>query len=257
MEDYQDDCNEIISSAACCGVRQIVTIGIDLASSRRAVELAASYPDVYASVGIHPHNAGEADRDVYEQLRELSASPKVVAYGEIGLDYAKKYAPMDIQQRAFAEQLELAKELNLPIIIHDREAHEDTLEMIRQKGPFPAGGVMHCFSGDTALASQLLDAGLYISIPGIVTFKNAAEMQQVVRETPLDRMLLETDGPFLAPVPYRGKRNLPEYLLYTAAAVAELKGIPLEEVARQTTANTRALCSLPDDGINGTNGIRQ
>jgi TatD DNase family protein len=257
MEDYQEDLDEVISSAARCGVRQIVTIGIDLASSRRAVELTASYPGVYASVGIHPHSADEADHTVYEQLRELSASPKVVAYGEIGLDYAKKYAPVAVQQRAFAKQLELAKELDLPIIIHDREAHEDTLDLIRQKGPFPAGGVMHCFSGDTTLASQVLDAGLYISIPGIVTFKNAADMQQVVRQIPLDRMLLETDGPFLAPVPYRGKRNLPEYLLYTAAAVAELKGIPPEEVARQTTANTRALFALPDDGINRINETRQ
>ena len=187
----------------------------------------------------------------------------LIGIRELGLERIKKSCRPSLVAEVAADvveeklELELAKELNLPIIIHDREAHEDTLEMIRQKGPFPAGGVMHCFSGDTALASQLLDAGLYISIPGIVTFKNAAEMQQVVRETPLDRMLLETDGPFLAPVPYRGKRNLPEYLLYTAAAVAELKGIPLEEVARQTTANTRALFSLPDNGINGTNGIRQ
>ena len=148
----------------------------------------------------------------------------------------------------FSRQLELAKELELPIIIHDREAHEDTVHIIREQGPFPASGVMHCFSGDMAFARQVLDLGLYISIPGIVTFKNALELQKVACEIPLDRMLLETDGPFLTPAPFRGKRNRPEYLLYTAAMVAELRGISINEVARQTSQNTRQLFSLPNHG---------
>ncbi|RWX42782.1 TatD DNase family protein, partial [Candidatus Electrothrix marina] len=232
METSQDDIDDIIRSAEQCRVHTIITIGIDLASSQRAVELAHTYPGVYASVGIHPHSAEEGDDAVYRQLRELAASAKVVAYGEIGLDYAKQYAPVECQRVEFSRQLELAKELELPVVIHDREAHEDTVQIIREQGSFPAGGVMHCFSGDTAFARQVLDLGLYISIPGIVTFKNALELQKVAQEIPLDRMLFETDGPFLTPAPFRGKRNRPEYLLYTAATVAELRGISIDEVAR-------------------------
>jgi TatD DNase family protein len=248
MEASQDDIDDIIRSAEQCRVHTIITIGIDLASSQRAVELAHTYPGVYASVGIHPHSAEEGDDAVYQQLRELAASAKVVAYGEIGLDYAKQYAPVECQRVEFSRQLELAKELELPVIIHDREAHEDTVHIIREQGPFPAGGVMHCFSGDMAFAHQVLDLGLYISIPGIVTFKNALALQKVAQEIPLDRMLLETDGPFLTPAPFRGKRNRPEYLLYTAAVVAELRGISIDEVAGQASQNTKQLFSLPDQG---------
>jgi len=246
MEACQDDIITLIDSAKKCQVDTIITIGIDLASSQRAVELAQIFPDVYASVGIHPHSAEDGDEAVYQQLQELAHSGKVVAYGEIGLDYAKQYAPIDRQRMEFTRQLELAKKLDLPIIIHDRDAHEDTLRIIREQGPFPAGGVMHCFSGDLAFAHQVLEQGLHISIPGIVTFKNAKDLQKVTQETPLDRMLLETDGPFLTPVPFRGKRNRPEYLLYTAAMVAELRGITIDEVAHQTSLNTRQLFSLPE-----------
>ncbi|MCW5204025.1 TatD family hydrolase [Desulfobulbus sp. US1] len=248
METSQDAIDDIIGSAKQCHVHTIITIGIDLASSQRAVELAHTYPGVYASVGIHPHSAEEGDDAVYQQLKELATSKKMVAYGEIGLDYAKQYAPVERQRLEFTRQLKIAKELELPIIIHDREAHEDTVHIIKEQGPFPASGVMHCFSGNMAFAHQVLDLGLYISIPGIVTFKNASDLQKVAREIPLNRMLLETDGPFLAPVPFRGKRNRPEYLLYTAAMVAELRGISIDEVARQTSRNTQQLFSLPDQG---------
>lgn len=248
MEADQDALDDIIRSAEQCHVHTIITIGIDLASSQRAVELADTYPGIYAAVGIHPHSAEDGDDSVYQKIKKLAGSEKVVAYGEIGLDYAKQYAPTDRQRVEFSRQLELAKELELPIIIHDREAHEDTLHIIREQGPFPAGGVMHCFSGDTVFAREVLDLGLYISIPGIVTFKNASDLQEVAREIPLDRMLLETDGPFLAPVPFRGKRNRPEYILYTAAMVAALRGISIDEVARQTSRNTEQLFSLLDQG---------
>ena len=244
MEDSQEDINDLVDSALQSRVETIITIGIDLATSQRAVELAKTYPGVYASIGIHPHSAEEGDDAAYLQLKELAKADKVVAYGEIGLDYAKQYAPIE----EFARQLQLAKDLQLPIIIHDRDAHEDTIQTIKEQGPFPAGGVMHCFSGDTAFADQVLDLGLYISIPGIVTFKNALDLQQVAQEIPLDRMVLETDGPFLTPAPFRGKRNRPEYLLYTAAMVAELRGISLDEVAQQTMQNTRRLFSLPEPG---------
>jgi len=247
MDGYQGKLDEVIESACRSGISRIITIGIDLASSRQAVELAGRFSGVYATVGIHPHSAEEADDEVYRKLRELTAHPKVVGFGEIGLDYAKQYAPVHIQQREFSRQLELAKELHLPVIIHDRDAHDDTLALLRGNGPFTAGGVMHCFSGNTSFARQVLELGFYISIPGIVTFKNATDLQQVVQEIPLERMLLETDGPFLAPVPWRGKTNRPDYLLYTAGKVAELKNISIDEVASQTMLNTVKLFSLPQE----------
>ncbi len=247
MDAYENDLSEIIQAAGKYGVSRIITIGIDLASSRKAVELASRFPGVYATVGIHPHDAESANDEVYQQLKELAAMDKVVGYGEIGLDYAKQYAPVDIQRREFARQLDLAKELHLPVVIHDREAHDDTMALLRKKAPFDAGGVMHCFSGDVSLARQVLDLGFYISIPGIVTFKNAQELQQVAAEMPLDSLLLETDGPFLSPDPWRGKRNRPDYLGYTADRVAKLRTISVDEVARQTTLNTEKLFSLPKE----------
>lgn len=245
MADYQADLDEVIAAAHHCGVTRIITIGIDLASSRRAIEVAGQYEGVYATVGIHPHDAAVADEEVFQQLAELAALPKVVGIGEIGLDYAKKYTPIDVQLAAFARQLDIAKAVNLPVIIHDREAHADTLRLLQENGPFPAGGVMHCFSGDAELARQVLELGFYLSIPGIVTFPNASIMREAVQAIPLEWLLLETDGPFLSPVPFRGKRNLPEYLLKTAAAVAELKGVSFDEIARQTTSNAEKLFSLP------------
>ena len=247
MNAYQDDCDEIIDSAYRSGVSRVITIGIDLASSRKAVEMANRYAGVYATVGIHPHNAQEADSGVYRELKKLATQPKVVGFGEIGLDYAKQYAPVDIQRREFSRQLALAGELGLPVVIHDREAHEDTLVQLSEMRAVLTGGVMHCFSGDVSLAHQVLEIGLYISIPGIVTFKKATDLQEVVREVPLERMLLETDGPFLAPEPWRGKTNRPAYLLYTAAKVAELKNISIEEVAEKTTLNAETLFSIPPE----------
>jgi TatD DNase family protein len=249
MDAFRNDLAEIIDSARRCGISRIISIGIDPASSRKAVELAELYSGVYATIGIHPHSADEAGDAAYRELRKLAAHPRVVGYGEIGLDYAKRYAPADIQHRAFADQLDLAKELHLPVVIHDREAHQDTMALLQQKAPFPAAGVMHSFSGDVKLARQVLNLGFYISIPGIVTFKNSSALQQVVKEIPLDRMLLETDGPFLAPVPWRGKPNKPEFLLYTAGKVAELKETSIDEVARQTAHNTQQLFSLPPEAV--------
>ncbi len=248
MDAYGEDLDPILTAARRAGVRKIVTIGIDLASSQRAIELAELYPDtVHAAVGIHPHSAEQADETTCHELARLCALPEVVGYGEIGLDYARQYAPIDVQKSAFARQLELAKEVNLPVIIHDREAHDDTMKILREHGPFPAGGVMHCFSGDMNLAEQVLDLGFYISIPGIVTFKKADTLQQVAATVPLENMLLETDGPFLAPVPWRGKTNQPAYLAYTAAQVGGLRNIDLEEVAEMTAQNTLRLFSLPGE----------
>lgn len=246
MDAYADDLAAVIRSAAACGVDGIIAVGIDLDSSKQAAAIARRFPGVWATAGIHPHNAADAGPAQYAELAGLAADKanKVVGYGEIGLDYARNYAPAEVQQKAFSAQLGLARELGLPVIIHDRDAHEDTLRLLRENGPFPAGGVMHCFSGDSELARQVMDLGFYVSIPGIVTFGKSAVLQQVARDIPLTRMLLETDGPFLAPAPFRGKSNRPEYLLYTAQKIAELRGIPLVEVARQTSRNAIALFHL-------------
>ncbi|HBI16445.1 MAG TPA: hydrolase TatD [Desulfobulbaceae bacterium] len=246
MDAYAGDLASVVRSAAACGVCGIITVGIDLDSSKQAAAIARLFPGVWATAGIHPHNAADASPAHFAELSGLAADKanKVVAYGEIGLDYARNYDPAEVQQKVFSDQLGLARELGLPVVIHDRDAHEDTIRLLRENGPFPAGGVMHCFSGDSELARQVIDLGLHVSIPGIVTFGKSEVLQQVARDIPLTRMLLETDGPFLAPVPFRGKTNRPEYLVYTAQKIAALRGIPFSEVARQTSLNASVLFRL-------------
>lgn len=244
MADYLSDLDEVLRSAASHGIKRVVTIGVDMASSRAAVSLAERIPNIFATVGIHPHDARQASPENLRRLADLAAHRLVVGYGEIGLDYVKNYAPREVQLRAFAEQLHLARELALPVVIHDREAHEDVCRLIKESGPFPKGGVMHCFSGDRRLAETMVDFGFLISIPGVVTFANAHALHEVVRTLDLRHLLLETDGPYLAPVPCRGKRNEPKLLLFTAQKVADLKMMPIDEVARTTTANAVRLFRL-------------
>ena len=243
MSNYEEDLNEILARALSHGVKSIITIGIDEESSKKAIDLAKEHPFIKATIGIHPHDVEHSDDTSFQRLKELATANKehVVAYGEIGLDYAKQYSAPDIQKVAFQKQLQIAKDLKLPVVIHDREAHEDTLEILQKTGPFPYSGVMHCFSGDVTLAEQVIELGFYISIPGVVTFKNARSLQEVVEIIPLESIILETDGPFLTPMPWRGKRNEPSYLPYTAEKVAELKRISIEEVAKKTTRNVERL----------------
>jgi len=243
MQSYEGELDAILAKAKTCGVHSIISIGIDEKSSLAAVELAKKHSMVKATVGVHPHDVEQIDGGTYERLRMLITSNReyIVGYGEIGLDYVKKYANPDVQKSAFRDQLEMAKELKLPVVIHDRDAHQDTLEILTQTGPFPNRGVMHCFSGDLSLAKKVIDLGFLISIPGVVTFKNGRALQDVVTHTPLDALILETDGPFLAPVPWRGKRNEPCYLPYTAEKIAELKNVSIEAVAEQTSKNTMKL----------------
>jgi TatD DNase family protein len=249
MESYQEDLEKILQHAKSCRIKSIITIGIDEKSSLAAVELAKRHPMLKATVGIHPHDAEQIDEGTYSRIRKIVADNKkhIVAYGEIGLDYAKGYSPKNVQLKRFEEQLILAKSLKLPVIIHDRDAHDDCLAILQANSPFPDGGVMHCFSGNTNLAKKVLELGFYISIPGVVTFKNGKELQKVVSDIPLTSLLLETDGPFLAPVPWRGKRNVPAYLAYTAQKVSELKGISIAEVAEQTSANVQKLFRYTPD----------
>lgn len=249
MDAYQSDLDLVLQRATDHGVRRIITIGIDAPSSQKAVRLGEGYPSIYATIGFHPHNASQVTDGALRQLALLAESSSVVAYGEIGLDYVKNYAPRDIQITAFERQVHLARELDLPVIVHDREAHADCLAILRACGPLPKGGVMHCFSGDRQLAEEAIDLGFYLSIPGVVTFNNARMLHEVVRATDLRHLLLETDGPFLAPVPHRGKRNEPKFLLHTARMVAEIKQLSLAEVAQATSANAMHLFQLPQRGV--------
>lgn len=247
MDAYSNEVPAIVSSAAEKGVKGIITVGIDLDSSHRAIAIAKQHDKVWATIGLHPHNADSKNLpEILKEFDKLASEKenKIVGYGEIGLDFAKNYAPRDTQISCFQTQLALAKKLNLPIIIHDREAHAETMEILLDHAPFPAGGVLHCFSGDLQLAQQVIDLGLHISIPGIVTFKNSSALQQVAQEIPLSAIILETDGPFLAPVPFRGKTNRPEYMLYTAEKIALLRNISLDEVAQHTTLNAERLFGL-------------
>jgi len=244
MDAYQDDLEEVLLRASQAGVCHVVTIGIDRQSSEQAIKLAEQYDSVHATIGIHPHDAEQASNDELDALARLARHPKVVGFGEIGLDYAKLYAPKEKQIELFKQQLNLAKELELPVIIHDREAHEDTLAILQEHAPFPCSGILHCFSGDLGFAHKILELGFYISIPGIVTFKNANNLQEVAAKIPLESMLLETDGPFLAPSPFRGKRNEPSYIRHTAEKVAELRAMPIAELALTTTKNAQEIFAL-------------
>jgi TatD DNase family protein len=211
----------------------------------KAVDLAEKHPPLYAAIGIHPHEAKGIDAVTYDALRLLARRDKVVAIGEIGLDFFHNHSPKEVQLRRFAEQIELAEELDLPVIIHDREAHAETLELLRpRKGRLC--GVLHCFSGDWAMARECLDMGFHISVAGPVTYRKADRLKDVAREMPLERLLIETDAPYLAPQPHRGKRNEPAYVVETAACLAEIRGLPVEEMKRLTAANARRLFRIGD-----------
>ncbi|MBW1926746.1 MAG: TatD family hydrolase [Deltaproteobacteria bacterium] len=227
------------------GVRQVITVGTDLASSKKNLELARQFPQVYAAVGIHPHDAKGASDEVYSELLRLAGIPNVVAWGEIGLDFVKEYSPRDIQLRVFRQQVRLAAGIALPIIVHDRGAHVETVEILREEAAGVLRGVMHCFSGDVKLARQVLDLGFFISVTGIVTFPKAKLVKEVVNYVPLERLLIETDSPFLSPVPYRGKPNEPARVVHVAEEIARIKEVSLQEVARCTSANARDLFRLP------------
>jgi TatD DNase family protein len=244
MEPYSPDLAEVIERSRLKGVEKIVTIGIDLESSQKAISLAEQHPGIYATVGIHPHNVTDLEDSIYEDLAMLADHPKVVGFGEIGMDLYYDHAPEDRQRQHFDRQVELAKKLALPLVVHDRDAHSQVLAILREQHPFPAGGVMHCFSGDNRFAREILELGLLISITGVVTFRKSTILQEVVREVPLDRLILETDGPYLTPEPRRGRRNESSLLLFTAARVAELKGLSLDEVAGATTLNAEKLFGL-------------
>ncbi|HUN56352.1 MAG TPA: TatD family hydrolase [Smithella sp.] len=244
MKEFDSDREEVIKRAGDEGVDFIVTVGTNLLLSQKAVALAVKYENIYATVGVHPHDVSRSDESTWGSLKELvEANRKViVAYGEIGLDFFRNISPGEKQIEVFDRQLELARELDLPVIIHDREAHEQTLQIIKSSGM--RRGVFHCFSGDYAMAKQCVDLGFYISIPGVVTFDKSGKLQDIVQRLPLSSLLLETDAPYLAPVPHRGKRNEPSYIIHTAKKVAEIKKIPWEEAAQAAAQNTMSLFGI-------------
>ena len=242
---FNDDRAAMIARARQAGVRRMVTIGCDVENSERALGLAATHEDIYATVGVHPHEAAEAKSDFIDQLSSLSAHPKCVAMGECGLDYYYDHSPREIQQRVFAAQIDLAQERKLPLVIHVRDAWDDCLQLLRDRIlPDESGrspGVIHCFSGTLEQAKASLDLGFFISIPGIVTFAKPGELPDVVKQVPLDRLLIETDSPYLAPKPHRGKRNEPAYVAHVAEKVAQLRDVPLSDIIEATGHNARAL----------------
>jgi TatD DNase family protein len=237
MPDFEKDLEQVIQRAKESGVGYIFTVGTEKKDWKRALEIANSHPSIYAILGVHPHNAREIDDQTYPTLRELCQSEKVRAYGEIGLDFYRNLSPRDIQLRRFREQIGVARELILPIVVHDREAHRETLEILRSEKAEECGGIIHCFSGDDEMAKKCINMGFLISVPGNITYKNAEGYREIIKKIPLESLLIETDAPFLTPVPFRGKRNEPGYVRYTAQKVAEVKMVSLEKVAEVTTEN--------------------
>ena len=239
-EKFADDREAVIARAKENGVTHIINIGADMESSARSVALASQYETVYAAVGVHPHEAEKVVAADYDQLAEWTELDKVVAIGEIGLDYYYDLSPRDLQKEVFIRQLDVARQMHMPIVIHDRDAHGDTMAILKREGKGLIG-VVHCFAGSLEMANELIKMGWYIGCDGPVTFKNAAKLPEIMTKIPLERLLIETDSPYLTPVPLRGKRNEPAYVRFVAEHIAALRGISGEELAKVTTKN---VCDL-------------
>jgi TatD DNase family protein len=241
-EQFDPDREQTIARARAAGVETMMAIGTgngppDLEA---AIRLADRYPFIYATIGVHPHDAAKATEETFVHLRKLAEHPKVLAVGEIGLDYHYDFSPRDLQRAVFEQQLALAAECGKPVVIHTREAWDDTLAILASQ--WQGDGIMHCFTGDEHQARQALDLGFHLAFGGVLTFRSAEAVRQAARITPAHRLLLETDCPYLAPVPLRGKRNEPAFVLETARCLAELRACPVEEIAEQTSANFASLC---------------
>lgn len=242
---FSHDREAVIARALANGVTRMLTVGTDLASSCLNAEIARAHPAIYAAAGIHPHDALTASEATLKQLQELIVSePKIVAVGEIGLDFYRDRAPRDAQRDAFRRQIRLAREVGKPVIVHDRDAHQEVLQILREENAREVGGVLHCFSGDPAMARECLELGFYLSFPGTITYPKNEQARQVVQGVPVDRLLVETDCPYLAPQAYRGRRNEPAYVRHTAEAIAAIKGLTVADVARITTLNSFRLFGI-------------
>jgi TatD DNase family protein len=239
---FADDLAPVLARAAAAGVATIVCVGYDLPSSREAVALASASPMLLATVGVHPNYLAEAPPDWLAELQALAAAPGVVGIGETGLDYYRTYTPPEVQRAGLLKHLDLAAQVGLPVVVHCRDAEADLLACLMGRVDDRADpGVLHCFSGSPATLHRAVEAGYYISLAGTVTFKNAANLRILAAEVPAERLLIETDAPYLSPVPHRGQRNEPAHVRLTAACIAAVRGQEFEEIARQTTANAQRL----------------
>lgn len=249
--DFGDDLDDVVARAGAAGIDYMVTICTHVSRFARVRAVAERFANVFCTVGIHPHQAATEDLVGVDDLARLADHPKVVGIGETGLDFYYEHSPRDVQERQFRAHVRAARETGLPLIVHTRDADDETVRVMAEEyeegGPFP--GLIHCFSAGPELARRALDMGLYISISGILTFKNAVELRETVKDVPLDRLLVETDAPFLAPVPKRGKRNEPAFTALTAAALAELKGVSGDAMAAATTDNFFRLFAKAADAV--------
>jgi len=232
---FQDDRDALLESLPAHGIELVLIPGYDMPSSNTAIRLAEKYPYIYAAVGFHPHDSSKRKSGDLEKLEALTQHPRVKAVGEIGLDYHYDYSPRDVQMECFRAHMELARRVELPVIVHQREAAADTLSVLRDYWDIP--GVVHCFSGSVEVAREILDMGWYLSFTGVITYSNARVSHEVLRYAPHDRIMLETDAPYMAPVPYRGKRNSSLYMPEITASLAEIWDVSLEEAAQITTEN--------------------
>jgi len=242
----RSDLDGVLLRATEAEVQVIVTVGADPADSRAVAKLVDEVPAVVGSVGVHPHDAKVVTEDVLAEMVALAANPRIVAIGETGLDFYRDLSPRDRQEMAFVQQIHLARELSLPLIVHSRDAHERTLAILERESGGEVRGVMHCFSGDMAVANRVLALGMHIGIAGPVTYPKSDKLQQVATHVPLERLLVETDCPYLAPQRYRGKRSEPAYVMYVAEEIARLRGLGFDEVARATAANAATLFRIDE-----------
>ena len=242
--EFAADLDAVLERARAAGVKRMLTVGTDVPTSRAAVALAAREADVWAAVGFHPHDAAAADAAALAEIERLAGAPRVVAVGECGLDFFRTLSPREAQERCFRSQLGLARRVGKPVLIHCRDAHPETLAILAESDVEETGGIMHCFSGDVAIARRCLDLGLTISLAGPVTYPNARALPDVARFVPADRLVVETDCPYLPPQGYRGKRNEPAYLALTAARVAELRGEPLATLGPRMSDNARRVLRI-------------
>ncbi|MDE2817941.1 MAG: TatD family hydrolase [Chloroflexota bacterium] len=240
---FAEDLSAVVERAVSAGVSTIIVVGVDIPTSRAAVAIAKRFPSCWATIGIHPHEADACSPETWRELETLAKAPRVVAIGETGLDYYRNYASKDAQARAFAKQLALAAKANLPVVVHMREAYADVHRALKQAMP-PRQAVMHCFSGDYAQAAALIDLGCMISLAGPVTFRSAVKLHHVAKMVPSDRLLLETDCPYLAPVPHRGKRNEPAYVRFTLEAVAQRRNVAAKELEEITDRNAQTFFGI-------------
>ncbi|MFV0560120.1 MAG: TatD family hydrolase [Enterococcus sp.] len=245
-EQFNEDIPETIAHARELGVTKMAVVGFDTPTIEKTLQLSQEYDSIYSIIGWHPTEAGSYTKEIETRLQEQLTLPKVVALGEIGLDYYWMEDPKEVQDKVFRRQIAIAKEMNLPISIHTRDALEDTYKILKEENVQDIGGIMHSFSGEYEWAQRFMDLGMHISFSGVVTFKKALDVQDAAKKVPLERMLVETDAPYLAPVPFRGKRNEPGYTRYTVEKIAELRGIAFEEVAQQTWENAHRLFRITE-----------